>query len=571
MFRKLTWPACALALMVGVSACELDTINVNQPDRARALAGPDDVETLIASSFIKVYEIGHYWDNPNFAFNHMSNRHSATWGNMAMNDLGREPREALPNTPSFRWAYVFEAQWADAYSGISGASEGIRTINNGLQIGPDGERNQRALTFAKANQGILTCLLGLWYDQAFLIDENTNFEDEQVASTYDVVLADGISKLNEAITMARSNSFTLEASWINGTEWSNNEFADYLVSWKARCRANAPRTNAEAATVDWTSVIADSRDGIREVQILTEDRSSDSPWWDGLKIRMQENDTWHRMHMDWVGMADVSGEYQDWLGFPTEQRTARKMSFGDDIRFPANNVNAELGKPVGTSGAVHRYNATIIFRAERGTYRQSHYGDARYDDYTHSCSGCEFGLVPTMTVDEFDGYIAEGMYRGNDFAGAAAMINVTRTAAGLPPAPSDATSLVPGTGGPGGSCIPKKRYDIQGRCGNLQDAMFFEHFENVFNVYGGLEHWHGRRNEILPSGTPTHLPMPAADLEVLELAIYTWGGDPGAPGSAPSIIPGNLNASLERVAFALGRLQDDREVMRRVKTDRTIH
>ena len=63
MFRKLTWPACALALMVGVSACELDTINPNQPDRARALAGPDDVETLIASAFIKVWEIGHYWTN----------------------------------------------------------------------------------------------------------------------------------------------------------------------------------------------------------------------------------------------------------------------------------------------------------------------------------------------------------------------------------------------------------------------------------------------------------------------------------------------------------------------------
>ena len=104
MNRKLTFPAFALALMVGFSGCELAVENPNQPDRARALAGPDDVETLISSSFQQVWAIGHYWNNANFAFNHMSSRHTATWGNMAMNDLGREPREPLPNPASYRWA-----------------------------------------------------------------------------------------------------------------------------------------------------------------------------------------------------------------------------------------------------------------------------------------------------------------------------------------------------------------------------------------------------------------------------------------------------------------------------------
>ncbi len=172
-----------------------------------------------------------------------------------------------------------------------------------------------------------------------------------------------------------------------------------------------------------------------------------------------------------------------------------------------------------------QYNATIIFRPERGTYRQSHYGDTRYDAYTLSCSFCFNGPMEHMTANEFDHYAAEGKYRMGDFAGAAAIINVTRNQAGLPDAPSDATSLVPGTGGPnGGTCIPKKRYDTQGRCGNLRDAMWFEHFQNVFNIFGGLEFWHGRRNDILPVGTALHVPIPAADLEVLQQAIYTFGG-----------------------------------------------
>ena len=558
MKAKLTLPVLALAL--GLTGCDLQVNNPNEPDRARALAGPDDVETLIASSFQKVWEIGHYWTNANFAFNHMSSRHTATWGNMGMNDLGREPREPLPNQASYRPSYVFEANWGDAYGGISAASDGIRAIDNGLEIGPGGERNARARAFAISTRAILNCLLALWYDQAFLIDETTDLAGELDTVDYNAVYAHAMNLLNEAESAVRAASFTLPDTWINGNSWSNDEFADYLVSWKARCAANLPRTDAEAAGVNWSQVIQDAQNGMREVVVMGEDRSSGTAWWDGLKIFMQENRTWHRMHMDWVGMADQSGEYQDWLTFPTEQRTAREMTFGDDRRFPAVNEHGTLGESVSptaaSTGPMHRYNATVIFRPERGTYRQSHYGDARYDHYTLSCSRCEFGTMEHMTPNEFDHYMAEGHYRMGNFAGAADLINVTRMEAGLPPAPSNPTDAVPSNAT--GECTPRKRYDVQGRCGNLRDAMWFEHFENVFNVFGGLEYWHGRRNDLLPAGTALQLPIPAADLEVLQRDIYTFGG--GEASSAgnpipPAIVPGSLTSALERATYSLERLR----------------
>ena len=566
MKAKLTLPVLALAL--GLTGCDLQVNNPNEPDRARALAGPDDVETLIASSFQKVWEIGHYWTNANFAFNHMSSRHTATWGNMGMNDLGREPREPLPNQASYRPSYVFEANWGDAYGGISAASDGIRAIDNGLEIGPGGERNARARAFAISTRAILNCLLALWYDQAFLIDETTDLAGELDTVDYNAVYAHAMNLLNEAESAVRAASFTLPDTWINGNSWSNNEFADYLVSWKARCAANLPRTDAEAAGVNWSQVIQDAQNGMREVVVMGEDRSSETAWWDGLKIFMQENRTWHRMHMDWVGMADQSGEYQDWLTFPTEQRTAREMTFGDDRRFPAVNEHGTLGESVSptaaSTGPMHRYNATVIFRPERGTYRQSHYGDARYDHYTLSCSRCEFGTMEHMTPNEFDHYMAEGHYRMGNFAGAADLINVTRMEAGLPPAPSNPTDAVPSNAT--GECTPRKRYDVQGRCGNLRDAMWFEHFENVFNVFGGLEYWHGRRNDLLPAGTALQLPIPAADLEVLQRDIYTFGG--GEASSAgnpipPAIVPGSLTSALERATYSLERLRAARLIERR--------
>ena len=559
-----------LALALGFTGCDLQVDNPNAPDRARALAGPDDVETLIASSFLKVWEIGHYWNNANFAFGHMSSRHTATWGNMGMNDLGREPREPLPNSPTYRWAYVFEANWGDAYGGISAASDGIRAVEAGLEIGPGGERNARATAFAAASQAILSCLLSLWYDQAFIVDHTTDLGGELETVDYNAMFSYAMGQLDAAESAARSGSFTLEESWINGNAWSNTELADYIVSWKARCAANLPRSDSEAAGANWSQIISNAQNGIRDVVVIGEDSSSDSPWFDGLKSLMQENNTWHRMHMDWVGMADQSGEYQDWLSFPTEQRTARQMTFGDDQRFPPVNENGALSEPVSPSvastGPRSRYNSTIIFRPERGTYRQSHYGDARYDHYTLSCSFCFNGDMEHMTSQEMDHYIAEAHYRMGNFAGAAEIVNKTRMEAGLPPAPSNPTDAVPSNGA--GECTPRKRYDTQGRCGNLRDAMWYEHFENVFNVFGGLEFFHGRRNDLLPAGTGLHLPIPAADLEVLQRDIYTFGGGGAASAPSPippSVVPGNLNSALERASYTLARLRESQAASRRAE------
>ncbi|WP_419934753.1 hypothetical protein [Candidatus Palauibacter sp.] len=244
MKKKLTLPAFALALVVGLSGCDLQVSNPNEPDRGRALASPDDVETLIASTYQKVWAIGHYWDNANFAFNHVSSRHTATWGNNGQNDLGREPREPMPNSTSYRWAYVFYEHWNDAYGGIAAASDGIRAIDEGLEIGPGGERNARARAFAVASQAMLSCLLSLWYDQSFIVDETTDLTGELDTVDYDAMFAYAMGKLDEAESAARAASFSLPDNWINGNAWSNTEFADYLVSWKARCAANLPRTDA---------------------------------------------------------------------------------------------------------------------------------------------------------------------------------------------------------------------------------------------------------------------------------------------------------------------------------------
>jgi len=85
---------------------------------------------------------------------------------------------------------------------------------------------------------------------------------------------------------------------------------------------------------------------------------------------------------------------------------------------------------------------------------------------------------------EIDLLRAEGLYRAGDYAGAAAIVNKTRTKNGLPAITAfDATSPVPGGAD---NCVPKvpvAPYNVVA-CGNLWDALKYEkRIETAYTYY----------------------------------------------------------------------------------------
>jgi len=107
-------------------------------------------------------------------------------------------------------------------------------------------------------------------------------------------------------------------------------------------------------------------------------------------------------------------------------------------------------------------------------------------------------------------------------AAAAALINKTRVGNGELP-PVTAAGVPPGPG-----CVPK-RYD--GACGSLFDALMYEKRIETYGTaiaYFDLRGW-----GCLLEGTPTQLPPPGRQLDLLGKVNYTYGGSPGAVGSAP--------------------------------------
>jgi hypothetical protein len=563
MNRKLTLPAVAFALAVGLSGCELGVTNPNAADKARALASPGDVETLISSSYS-----GSYWQTAQYTFNWgmsaeiMSNHGSSAWGNYGMNDAGREPREPLNNQSSYSYAYIFEEPWGDSYRALSAASDGIAALNSGLEIGDGGERNPRALAFATFVQGIAACQLSNVFDRAWTLDENTDLGAIEFSDAvgYQEMNAFAMGKLQAAEGLAASMGIPLESGWLNNNPLQPSEFAALVRSYRARCAANNPRYPSEVGDVNWAGVGSDASTGLAGgLTILGEETG---PWSSAIKRRYSEEATWNRLHIDFVGMGDTGGSYQSWLAIPVTSRTAPDAGCDGgcmaipDARMPQGGALGTPPADADDSPAIHPimnvpytgYSDDVIGRAERGTYRQSGYHSHMWDDLTAN----DFGPIPEVWDVEMDLLAAEAAINNNQPGVAEALIDKTRvTYGGLESvAGIGLTGTVP-------DCVPRKRFDPSGACGDINTALQWEHFNEIAQLSAGLTYFFARRQGILPSGTAVHYPLPALELETLQQDIYTFGGlgNEGSSGAVPTITPGNLNSALTRIAWVLETLE----------------
>jgi hypothetical protein len=552
----------AFLLAVGASGCELGVTNPNAADRARALASPDDVETLIRSAYSGAYwqAAQHFRDIGPSAMV-MANHGSSAWGNFGMNDAGREPREPLRNQSSYSYAYIFEQPWGDNYRGLSSSSDGLAALDAGVEIGDGGERNGRARAWATFMQGLTACHLALTFDRAWALDETTDlaaltFGD---AVPYAQMMTFALGKLDIAEGLAGSMGINIESTWLSGVTLTPSEFAGLIRSYRARCAANLPRSPSERSLVDWGQVGSDAATGLN---ILMLDMEETGPWWSAIKIyNGSEDATWTRMHIDHVGMGNTDGSYQSWLAIPVTQRTAPDAGCAGgcmiipDNRYPgagaapADGDESTAIHPI-MNVPYHGYNDDVIGRAERGTYRQSGYHNMLWDDYVDT----DIGFIPEMLPAEFDLLAAEAALEQGNAAAAAALINISRVGNGGLPA------LVDGGTVPGGAdCVPRKRFDQSGTCGDAYDAIIWEHLSELHSVSAGLPYFMARRFGVLPTGTAYHYPVPAADLETLQEDVYTFGGagNPGAaPSTAPTMVRGNLESTLQRVAWALDALEE---------------
>lgn len=527
--------AGASLLLFGLVACaDLDVANPNAPDARRALATAGDVESLIAGSFQQWWNTIQEDAGPSPILANQSFMWSAWPANFGMVFYSSFPRPEVVNsaTDGF-YGNMLDYGWSLNYRALSAVSQGFQSLDDpeiAEELGE--ERVLRARAYGRFVQGLAHGSLALLYDEAFIIDETFDPEAPPPAVSYQEAMNAALGFFDDAIDLATGASFTIPAEWMS-VAVSADELVEIAHSMKARYRANVARTPAEREAVDWNAVIADVDAGVGEDGWWME-TGYFTPWDHEIAGYMsQPTIGWAQASYMIFGMADQSGKYQEWLSFPPAERhpdlpSGPFLIQTPDQRFPQGATLAEQRANPGMdhvlTGDPHMIIGHLDWRQpSRGTYRWSYYRSAHMDYVRVQAVDVP---TPEITPTEMRLLKAEGLLRNGDAAGAAALINVSREAAGLNATDAAATNT---------SCVPKLP---DSSCGDLMEMLKWEkRLETmVWGVHSVSWFFDGRGWGDLYAGTALTLPVPCQERELLIQECNTYGGSPAEPGSSPGSV-----------------------------------
>jgi hypothetical protein len=573
MIRNLIRSA-ALAVLVGASACE-DALVVDNPNSGntdKVLGTPADAEALIGNYYKNWYS-GVYGSIANMEgrLNVWSLWNFSSLANECQNSSYPFGSSFIENTPGTTCGgnlyrlYRFNGEVNRVAASFLRKMDGLE--GDPLDLGSTA-RNNRARAFAEMLRGMSLGYNAMMYDSSAIVSAQMEASDPGDLKPYTEVLDSAFAAFARSIAIAQDplstsvagDGFPLPPGWIPNTRTMDAaEFVRFVRSHRARIRANVARTPAERAAVDWTEVINDATAGFTaDFEVITSPSKADAVTTAGWKSQYNNFATWHQMAPFYIGMADNSGSYAAWLAQPLGDRGSGNTSFfmtTPDLRFPQGNTRAlqqadfALTSCQTANTKCKRYfwnrpNADDQFSGNGWGF--SNYNFVRFRSWWVSGDAGvpREGKVVLMTLAELDLLRAEGLYRQNNFAGAAALINKTRTAGmvggaaaggGLPAITAfDATSPVPG----GVDCVPKVP-QAPGfntvACGNMWEALKYEkRIETGFTHYLAV-YLDGRGWGDNPKGTPLFLPVPSQDWLARNKprsAIYHTG-----EGSPPTYAP----------------------------------
>jgi hypothetical protein len=498
----------ALAMFLYVGCAELAVENENSPLTEDVLSSPTDIEALLPTGFVL------WWQNTNGFYllgtGVGTDTYTCSWGNTDMRNRGEEPRISYDNSPTASGGTrgLTEDPWYGMYGAISQAND----VLNGLtgddalftevpssQAGvSDEDYTDMVIASAKFLQGISLGYIGLYFDQGYVLDENTDTDGIQL-QPYADVLAAADQKLAEAATLASGlNGVTLGAGYISGFDaMTMAEFVELINTWRARLMVLEPRDPAGVANTDWDQVKSLTASG------LSYDFSpeGDDTFWFSYPLLYGNLGNWIRVDQRLIAVMDPSQP----SGYPVDGTNPGEAT-SDDDRLASDFI----------------FSSPAPFRPERGYWFFSNYYSGRYD--YHSFFTTAEGPMPYILQAENDLMYAEAVIRTTDAANRTAAvdaINNTRVGRGdltpLTAADSDAAILA---------------------------AIQYERNIEMFHTAVITAMGDARRYNTYQPGSLPHYPVPAAELLILLEDLYTFGGAKSNPDSPYNVKPAKLDRSI---------------------------
>jgi hypothetical protein len=526
-----------------MAACKdaLEVPNRNAPDIVRSYSTPAVLDQLIATGYAQIHT-GLFGSStaldPQLMVTSFENY--ATVANFGMALREAMPRAQVDNSRNnfthdedyrdfskMAQQARYSANYIQALDALlkgGGTLGNVGTDNTGL--------NMRARSFAFFENGVSLGNLALAYDSAAITLPTTAPTDIPPMSAHQDVMKAALAELDSALAIGGASNaapgFPLPANYINlasGT-YTQAQYLALIHSYKARFRAGVARTPAERAAVDWAAVVADATAGIQADLVVTISTAAGWPLsWQGSQMFASNSAGWHEVSPMIFGMADTSGGYSAWIAQPLSAR-APFLIKTPDKRFPSGETRAaqQASSPTSWNYANYPYMRNRASADPPGdAWGTSYYDFWRFKQIfdTPGTTGpwIEFGKV------ENDMLAAEGDIRNGDFASAAALINKSRTKAGLAPVLPQQDG-----GNTGSGCVPRVPTTAGSvtKCGDILEAMKWEkRMEGAFTGYG-LWYFDARGWGDLPEGSALEWPVPYQEMDARTLPTYNLGGVGGA-------------------------------------------
>jgi hypothetical protein len=529
----------AALLVIAAAACnqDLGVENLSSPDIARVFATEASVEATIGAG----YQTNH---------NAMTNQNllPGVWmfgleGFSGLNNFNMGTRVGIPRLPVSNQTgdpSVFSEYTALSKEArlVVNAIDALDVLIKGGKTSAPIAQDNRDRSFGFFVAGVSLGWLALVYDSAGIV--STGMKSDSIpplSSSADVAKA-SLALLDSALAIsnvaANAAGFPIPKAWLGQqSDVPVDGFRRIVRSYKARIRAGATRTPADAAKVDWAAVIADAENGITADYMVSVGGSTG--WNIGDISQMYVDPGWMQMSMLYFGMADVSGSYAAYIAAPTY--SAKNGNFEvitPDKRWPQGATRAaqnavSLVQPTSKDSRPYISNRLATADVAGETWGISHYDYYRYK-YIRNTSNT--GLYPELMKAEIDLLAAEGYYRTGNLAAAAAKIDLTRVGnGGLPALTGVVTSTTQQVPGGLSSCVPQVPSGSTVSCGTLFEALKYEkRMEAAYSSFGRF--WIDDRGwGDLVAGTALEFPVPYQEMQSRQKGSYNLGG--GFGSSAP--------------------------------------
>ena len=419
----------AAILLVPFGCEDLETENLNNPDRLTVLASGTDLISVLKGGYISFWQ-GIHDDHPVMALGITSDQYGVSWGNFASRRMGEEPRNSYNNRASESQDYrkMVEDPWFGALGAVSTANDIILALDGGTTIDNGGGRDASVRAGAFFLRGVSNGYLGLMYDQGYRVLETDDVSQLLEFVTYQTMITAAIDDLQTGIGIAQGAGAGFNFDFFNGVAYDQATFIQLSNSYAARFLASWPRTPAEAAGIDWNAVATRASAG------LTADFAplADGSFWFSAQRFIYAN----------------SGQGPLWAVI--DQRIVAAADPTQPTRYPEviGTGAAPLTDSLITSADARVltdwiYTPTINFATDRGEWHFSHYKHNRnLTEPSWAGDGASAGPMPAFMAADNDLLLAEALLNTSGVAAAIAIINAgTRvTRGGLAPLAATATA-----------------------------------------------------------------------------------------------------------------------------------